>query len=220
MRQVRIAVVDSGVDPHHPGCRSGTIESGCRIDKDGSAHEEASSRDPIGHGTAVAATLLHVCPRAVLVPVRVFDELGNSSLPVLLAALRAVANLRVSVVNCSLGFDDALLATAEDRDELALVMRALVDAGTRVVVPAALPSGRKNALALAVGLDLVVVDGNCRSDAPEQRTIDGGTYWFASPFPPPSVHGMPASKVHGSSLAVARTSGAIARELERTGTST
>ena len=212
-RPVRIALVDSGIDPGHPGCRGYALQSGWHIDADGGAFAEPIPRDPLGHGTAVATTLWSVCPRAVVVPLRVFDAAGRSSVRALVAALRQIAMTDVAVVNCSLGFDDDFGASRQAQSLLKDAAKFLLDRGVRIVVPAALPCGRANALAAIGGLELVVADGNVPAAQPRLLSVGAGSFWFASPFPPAGVPGLPPSHVHGSSLAVARTSGMLANAL-------
>jgi subtilisin family serine protease len=70
-RGVKIAIIDSGVNPAHPHVVS--VAGGIRI----SINEAKSSTDYldyIGHGTAVAAAIREKAPEAELYAVKVFDR--------------------------------------------------------------------------------------------------------------------------------------------------
>lgn len=210
--RARIAVVDSGIDPAHPGVRGHAVAAGFHVSADGAVRGE-SPRDPLGHGTAVAATVLDLCPTAELLAVRIFDGVGHGSPRALAAALRALLTRDVAFVNVSLGFEVPFAADGalpRDLDELASAAAALVANGVRLIAPFALPDGRANALATVPGLDLVVADANVPRRQPTCRRIDGRIVWFASPVPPDGIPGLPPARIRGSSLAVARVTGSLA----------
>ncbi|BCJ48016.1 hypothetical protein GCM10010168_23750 [Actinoplanes ianthinogenes] len=115
---VRVAVVDSGVDPSN-GQVAGRVAAG------------RGGRDCVGHGTAVAASVLAVAPRAVIVPVRVGDgDPGDAG-----GVARVAEGIRwaagpghAQVINIS------LVVAADDRRVRSAVAEAL---GRGVVVVAA-----------------------------------------------------------------------------------
>lgn len=130
---MRIAVIDTGVNPWHSHVR-GRVE-GCRVlvGADGSIREDGDFRDPVGHGTAVAGVLREALPEAVLFAVRVFGD-GATTYPSLVARgiLRAAAE-GCRVLNLSLG-----VAPGPGADLLAQACEAAAEAGCVLVAPALL----------------------------------------------------------------------------------
>ena len=101
---VRVAVVDTGIDPRHPDLR---VYGGASY-----VPGVASWRDDQGHGTHVAGTLAAlwhgqgvagVAPRARLYAVKVLSKNGSGQLSWILNGLMACYNARMHVVNLSLG---------------------------------------------------------------------------------------------------------------------
>jgi subtilisin family serine protease len=131
---VRVAVIDSGIDYHHPDL-GGCFGSGCKVafghdfvgdafnfDRTSPAYNPVPrpDRDPDdcpdptgggGHGTHVAGivgangTVKGVAPGVTLGAYRVFGCSGSSSSDVILAAMDRVLADRVQVLNMSLGAD-------------------------------------------------------------------------------------------------------------------
>jgi subtilisin family serine protease len=144
MVALRIAVVDTGVNPWHSHVRGNV--TGCHIypGPGGSIREDGDFRDSVGHGTAVAAVIREAFPDAEIFAVRVFDDTG-ATYPSLVARgiLRAAAD-RCAFVNLSLS-----VPPGTDGDALVTACRAALDAGCLLVasatpdrptwLPAALP---------------------------------------------------------------------------------
>ncbi len=105
-RDVRVAIVDSGVDASHPYFRGATLEEMCVVPKGPAlAVERATSGDASGHGTACAGILHRLAPRATIVSVRALGPDGRGSRDALVAALRFCVREGFAVVNLSLGID-------------------------------------------------------------------------------------------------------------------
>lgn len=101
---VRVAVVDSGIDVDHPDLEDRIAGGYCAF--------AGSYDDENGHGTHVAGTIaatgaeggvLGVAPRAELLSVKVLNARGSGSLSHLLEGLAWIAEQRVQIVNMSLG---------------------------------------------------------------------------------------------------------------------
>ncbi len=127
---VRVAVIDSGVDPTH--------------EKIGAVHEVLlDSESPpaaigAGHGTACAGIIRQIAPTATLYDVRIFDESLTADGSALLAAIRWAIEQRMDVVNLSLGTTDVAF-----RDRLAEVCCRARGAGV-ILVAAEHNDGRES----------------------------------------------------------------------------
>jgi subtilisin family serine protease len=211
IRAVRIAVIDSGVDLGHPGVRGrGQVTAVARIDSAGLVHAEDAARDDVGHGTAVAATLLAHVPQAELCIVRVFGNRAECSPEQLAAALRFAATCQADFVNASLGITD--LAA---QDCLAEPVADLVATGCRLIAPAT-SLGLPCFPGSLPSVDRVIADPNLDRQQPELRQHAGRSYWFANPLPPAGILGLPIERIRGDSLAVANVTGVLAARLAAT----
>lgn len=103
---VRVAVVDSGVDPEHPWL-TGARVTHFAVDRRGETHLIARGEpgDQSGHGTACAGIIHRMAPDAEIISVRAFGPDGRCSREALIAALRFCVKERFGVVNLSLGID-------------------------------------------------------------------------------------------------------------------
>ncbi|GDY03239.1 hypothetical protein LBMAG49_25680 [Planctomycetota bacterium] len=204
-RAVRIALLDSGVDLGHPGIRGrGKVQVAVRVAEDGGVHEEPLCRDAIGHGTAVAATVLSHCPTAELVLVRVFADTATCSVRQLIAALQYAAASGAHFVNASLG----LTAIAE-KQRITQAVAELLATGARLLAPAT-SNGMSCLPGSLSSVDGVVADGNVPRDSPVKQQVGTRSYWFANPNPPLGIPGLPPQRVFGDSLAVANVTGKLA----------
>ena len=102
---VRVAVVDSGVDPTHPMIR---VAGGVALSagEEGGIEQAGEIADKAGHGTACAGIILRKAPEASIYSVRIFDESLSADGSVLVAALRWCLDEGMDVVNLSLGTTD------------------------------------------------------------------------------------------------------------------
>ena len=102
---IRVAVVDSGVDPAHPRIRvAGGVAMS--VGGDGRIEQTGEIADTAGHGTACAGIILKKAPAASIYSVRIFDESLSADGSVLVAALRWCLDEEMDVVNLSLGTTD------------------------------------------------------------------------------------------------------------------
>lgn len=105
---VRVALVDSGVDPSHPWFVAAQLDH-VRLEpgKGGKGYEAApdGGGDRSGHGTACAGIITRMAPGVKLTSVRALGPDGRCSRDALIAALRHCVRERYRVVNLSLGID-------------------------------------------------------------------------------------------------------------------
>ena len=116
---VRVCVVDSGVERHHP--LVGPIAGSHVVvkDEDGIRVEPTEARDVCGHGTACAGIIRRVAPNCELHSVRVLGERFSGTGEFLLAGLRWAVEQRFDIINLSLSttrarFTDTLHRLADD----------------------------------------------------------------------------------------------------------
>lgn len=105
-RGVKVAVVDSGIEPNHP--KIGAIAGGIGLYAlaDGSIQREDDFSDRAGHGTACAGIIRKLAPEAELYGVRVFDESLTTDGQSLVAAIAWAIEEGMDVINLSLGIID------------------------------------------------------------------------------------------------------------------
>jgi len=125
-RGITIAIIDTGVDYHHPLIRAGYAGGYDFVNRDDDPLDDS------GHGTHIAGIAATVAPEATIVAYKVLDANGTGSESDFLAALeRAVAD-HVQVLNASLGFlegtADHVLSRAVDNAVAAGIV-AVVSAG-------------------------------------------------------------------------------------------
>ncbi len=105
LREVLVAVLDSGIDGTHPDLRGRVLES-VRVELAQGrpvlvAAQSDENNDAYGHGTAVASVLCKVSPNARILDVRVIDGGRVGAGTALLAGLRYAVQRRVAIVNMS-----------------------------------------------------------------------------------------------------------------------
>ena len=201
----RVVVIDSGIDPQHPLVRGRGVVLAGAVFRDGAAVPGDALADELGHGTAVAATVLQFAPDVELVSLRVFDSQPVCDFASVLVALDHALARQPQVVNLSLG-----TTSLRHRRSLEAWLARAHAQGTRLVTPASyggLPSDPGN----LAGVEAVVADPNVLPMLPELRPHHGRLLWFASPLPPRDADGGRRLVARGDSLAVACVSGLLAR---------
>jgi hypothetical protein len=91
-KPLRIAVIDSGVNPSHPHI--------ARVDR---GWPEKDFIDRLGHGTAVMAAIQEKSPDAEYFAVRIFDRELRTNIETLVAALQWSIEQEADIINLSLG---------------------------------------------------------------------------------------------------------------------
>ena len=204
-RPVRVAVIDSGVNPAHP--HVGGVAGGTAIALDGSTTDDFIDR--LGHGTAVAAAICERAPGTELFAVKVFDRHLSASLDALVGGIDWAAAHDVDLINLSLGTTNPDHATA-----LQSAVARAAEVGALVVA-----AGTHDGVAYLPGsLDGVVrveLDWACPRLAVDVVSGVGGgdTVCRASGYPRPVPGVPPERNLKGISFAVANVTGVLARAL-------
>lgn len=203
---LRVAVVDSGIQPLHPHV-GGAVEGLALVGR------PDDWRDRHGHGTAVAAAIREKAPAATLVAVKVFDGALAVGINTLVRAIDAAVDLGCHLINLSLGTTRlehaARLHAAVERARArgSVIVAARTD-GQQQFLPGSLP-----------GVVGVVVDWSLlRERVRALRLATGQIVCHAAGYPRP-VDGVPQERnLKGVSFAVANTTGWLAGEASRGGT--
>jgi len=208
----RVVVIDSGIDGAHPALRGHRVVAGPAFDGTGpvsAEHPGAPAVDRLGHGTAVAATIVRFLPPAAafeLVALPVFGDRPTCDFAAVLLALRHALTLSPTIVNLSLG-----TTSLRYRAALAPIVAAARAQGVRVVAPASY-GGLPCDPGAIDGVEAVVADANVLPMLPELRPHGRRLVWFASPLPPPDADGVRRLVARGESLAVAAVTGLLLRQ--------
>lgn len=197
---VRVAILDSGVNPAHP--HVGGVAGGI-----GFTANEATENylDYLGHGTAVAGAIREKAPDASLFAVKVFDQSLRTNADIILRALAWAIEQRMDVVNLSLGtfnqsyresFEQLVARAAEHN----VVIVAAHETNGQVLLPGCLPN------VLAVELDWDCPRTTYRWKANATKSI-----FLASGYPRAIPGVKPERNLSGISFAVAQLTGFVAR---------
>src|SRR5215467_6351912 len=138
---VKVAIIDSGVNPNHPHVSG--VAGGVRISADGTSLS-SDYLDYIGHGTAVAGAICEKAPGAQIYAIKVFDRVLTTSVDAILRAIEVAIEEDCKVINLSLGTTnmdhrerfERIVELAESR-EVALV--AAYRMSGQISLPGALP---------------------------------------------------------------------------------
>ena len=124
--QIRIAIVDSGIDASHSGV--GDVAGGVHIQIEGEVVFLDDHADCAGHGTACAGIIRKMALGAMLYSVRIFDDSLMADGRALIAAIQWCIDNEMDVVNLSLSTTDVTF-----KKSLQKVCRKAVDAGVILV---------------------------------------------------------------------------------------
>jgi len=131
---VKVAVIDTGIDPTHPDL-AGQVAGGFNALSGAKAD---AWQDDQGHGTHVAGTIaakrdgqgvVGVAPKARLYAVKVLDKDGNGNYSDVIAGIEWAVSRGVKVANMSLGAD-------EGSEPLHRAVKAALKAGMTIVAAA------------------------------------------------------------------------------------
>lgn len=104
---LEVAVVDSGVDPHHPDL-TGKISRSCLVEKDAEGQvicqeiAVADSVDNFGHGTAVAGIITDIAPDAKIINIKVLNQYNACTGDVLIEGIKWALDQDIKLINMSL----------------------------------------------------------------------------------------------------------------------
>ena len=204
---IRIALIDSGVNPGHS--HVGPIAGGVAISAGpgGEPLQGTDFRDTLGHGTALAGILKFKAPAAELFAVRIFTDRLVTSIEVLEAALHWAIEQKMHVVNLSLG-----TANPEHRARMARIAARAGRSGT-LIAASSPPEGPEMLPAALEGVFGVAASDGC-SWGEYQYLVDGPIHFRAHPSPRP-LPGLDQSRNYrGHSFASAHLSALLALLIE------
>ncbi|MCI0664509.1 MAG: S8 family serine peptidase [Acidobacteria bacterium] len=199
-RDVRVAIIDSGVNPAHP--HVGGITGGVYIKADG---ESQSFLDYIGHGTAVAGAIREKAPEASLYAVKVFDRTLRAEAGTIVSAIDWAIEHEMHIVNLSLGTTnqlhrkrfDEVVARAVEKNVILIAAREI---DGRETLPGCLDS------VIGAGLDW-----ECPRETYRYTITDSCVTFLASGYPR-GIPGVPQERnLQGISFAVANLTGFVTR---------
>ncbi len=204
-RGLRVAVIDSGVNPRHPHITS--VAGGVSI-LGPDEIEDDSFLDVLGHGTAVMAAVQDFAPEAQYFAVKVFQNSLRTTTPALLAAIEWAIAKKVDVINLSLGTlnfecESRFRMLVENAAAHRIILVSAREAGGRACLPGSLP-----------GVIGVKVDWDCPRTRYRCKQEEGGKTYYASGYPR-SLPGLARERnLQGISFAVANMSGFVLRARE------
>ena len=203
-RPVRVAVVDSGVNPSHP--HIGRVAGGLTVVPGAADGDDCLDR--IGHGTAVTAAIQERAPGADLFIVKVFDRTLSASIDTLIAGIDAGWRHGADLINLSLGTaNQAHAAALRAATERAAAAGALIVSAGRHEEVRYLPGTLDGVVA-------VELDWTCPRLAVEVGADqEGRPVCRASGYPRPAPGIPPERNLKGLSFAVANVTGTLARTL-------
>lgn len=200
-RPVRVAIVDSGINPGHP--HIGRVAGGVTITADGVAVQ--GFPDGLGHGTAVAAAIRERAPAADLLAVKVFEGQLSTTVGRLVAAIDWAVAARADLINLSLG-----TTHPDHRPALEAAVGRAVAQGC-VIVAAGTHRGVEHLPGTLDGVVRVELDWHCPRMSVEVGKDEAGCpVCRASGYPRPIPGVPPERNLKGISFAVANVTGVVA----------
>jgi len=102
---IRVAVLDSGIEAHHPALGGLELADDIAIVADRMKLKQVSGdgRDLFGHGTAIASIIRATAPEAEIGSFRVLGEALSSRTAIILEGARLAIEKGYNILNCSLG---------------------------------------------------------------------------------------------------------------------
>jgi subtilisin family serine protease len=204
-RGVRVAVIDSGVNPRHPHIRG--VAGGVSIVSPDKITEN-SFLDTLGHGTAVMAAMQEHAPKAEYFAVKLFHGSLRTTTPALLAAIEWALAKEVHVINLSLGtlnftYRDRFRELAKRAEESGTILVSAREAEGQACLPGSL-----------TGVIGVSLDWECPRTRYRYQETAGDAFFYASGYPR-ALPGLPRERnLHGISFAVANMTGFVVRARE------
>jgi hypothetical protein len=154
-KPLRIAVIDSGVNPSHPHI--------ARVD---GGYPENDFLDRLGHGTAVMAAIQEKAPDAEYYAVRVFERELRTNIDRLVAAIEWCVAKEMDVINLSLG-------TSKHAERFEPFIKRAMFVSAAGMFPGDLPGVIRVAPDPALPRDQYRLDGGIYYASGYPRPIDG-----------------------------------------------
>ncbi len=203
---IRIAVIDSGVNPRHPHING--LAGGVVVIDEGIFAGDDAHLDRLGHGTAVMGAIQEKAPAAQYYAVRVFLGELRTKASLLVRAIEWCIAEKMDVVNLSLGTVNAAHAApfaevAARARQQGVLLTAAREANGELCYPGSLPD------VINVGLDW-----ECPRNQYHVDNSGAAPIFYASGYPR-TAPGVPRTRnLNGISFAVANMSGLVARACE------
>lgn len=196
---LKVAIVDSGINPQHP--HVGPVTGGeSFIDSDDSV--TPAWLDRLGHGTAIAGVIRERVPEADLFAVKVFDRSFSTSIDRVVRGLEWCLDNEIDVVNLSVATTRA--AHADALRDISRRFRCLVAPCEFMGLPA-----YPGSFHWVYG---VTADPACPRG--ESRILSEAERRFCASPLPRSLEGLPAElNFSGASFAVANFTALLCRQL-------
>jgi subtilisin family serine protease len=200
---VRIAVVDSGVNPRHPHVNG--VAGGIMIGLDLGVN---SYTDYVGHGTAVLAAIKEKAPDAEYYAIKIYYRTLKTDIDILIRALDWAINERMDIINLSLGTRNLLhaprfVAILEQAAKQGTLIVSAAETESAALLPGSMP-----------GVLGVALDWTCSRETFRYTLSPNGPRWLASGYPR-ALEGVPPNRnLYGVSFSVANMSGFVARALQ------
>ncbi|MCS6924436.1 MAG: S8 family serine peptidase [Candidatus Binatia bacterium] len=205
---VRVALIDSGVNPQHSHVRHVSGGLGFFLTAAGQVQTTADYSDRIGHGTALAGIVRAKAPQVELYAIKIFAERLVASLAVLEAALHWALGQQMHLINLSLGTSnpdhcERMRAVVAEANRRGTLLVAASPPGRAAMLPAALP-----------GVIGVAGDDRCGWED-HWYILDDPVPLRAHPCPRPLPSPAQARNFRGHSFASAHITALLALLLER-----
>ena len=100
---VKIAVIDSGINPGHSHVQGVAGGISYHLEASGKVVEGADFRDELGHGTAIAGVIREKNSQAKIYAVKIFHQFLEAPAALLMAAMQWAIRVRVNIIHLSLG---------------------------------------------------------------------------------------------------------------------
>jgi subtilisin family serine protease len=198
---VRVAIIDSGVNPYHP--HVAPISGGVRITQSGT---DGEFLDFLGHGTAVAGAIREKAPHAEIYAVKIFDRALVAPGYFVLRALDWCVEHGMDLINLSLGtLNRKYLEGFESRISRAKQLGSTIVAAFEMDSRPALPGS-------LTGVVGVVMDETFSREQVVLRARGDCKVYAASSYPRPIPGVPPKHNLHGISFAVANVTGHLASQ--------
>jgi subtilisin family serine protease len=202
-RNVRVAIIDSGVNPAHP--HVGGVAGGITLGDSASSNDYL---DYIGHGTAVAGVIREKAPEAQLYAVKVFDRALTTKIEAIIKAIDWCAENEMDVINLSLG-----TINPAHRVSIEQAVARAAEKGT-VLVAALEMSGQSSLPGCLPSVIGVAADWQCTRETYRVTAAGDNRVFIASPYPR-EIPGIPRERnLNGISFAVANMTGFVVRARE------